>query len=172
MVGQRRHSRRCLALLARLKPSLGMYAVTGNHEYGLGKGPLARAREDIALRELPDVTLLQDQCVRPTVGGSMSTSLLICGADYLTGGYGLGDSQGPTGVGLLTDEARRDTLAILLIHEPPGPDSPLADSFHLAFAGHTHGGQIRVAAPGGLRPLHQEPDRRLSGVHPWGRGRW
>ena len=37
-----------------------------------------------------------------------------------------------------------DAFPILLIHEPPPPCSPLAERFSLAFAGHTHGGQLRV----------------------------
>ena len=45
MLGDRRRSAHCLELLARLRPPLGMFAVAGNHEYGLGKGPLARARD-------------------------------------------------------------------------------------------------------------------------------
>ena len=59
---------------------------------------------------------------------------------------------------------------ILLIHEPPPSDSPLAGRFPLAFAGHTHGGQLRIPTASGLRPLVSEQGEFLSGVYEWSGG--
>ncbi len=157
VLGESRHSARTLELLARLRPPLGMFAVTGNHEYGLGKGPLARARDSSDLWAEARVTLLRDTCTPlPDRDG---TRLVLCGADHLTGGFGL-------------DDRSAAGFPILLIHEPPMSDSPLAGRFPLAFAGHTHGGQLRIPTPSGLRPLVSEEGEFLSGVYEWGGGRW
>lgn len=150
----------CLKLLAQLEPRLGKYAVTGNHEYGISKSPLARLRQTAGLWKTAGVTLLSDSCVQlPEREGG---SVVLCGADYITGGFGLlGDEQA---------RLRADGFPILLIHEPPEADSALAGGFPLAFAGHTHGGQIRVIRKGNLVPFDDQGETHLSGVHPWGDG--
>ena len=96
MLGDRRRSARCLELLAELHPRLGMFAVTGNHEYGLGKGPLAAARDIRDLWDKAGATLLSDSCVAlPPRGGAR---LVLCGADYLTAGFGLFEGRGAIAV--------------------------------------------------------------------------
>jgi predicted MPP superfamily phosphohydrolase len=84
---------------------------------------------------------------------------VLCGADYVTGGFGLADPS-----------ARPGDFRILLIHDPHRVDDILKNSFSLAFAGHTHGGQLRVPAPSGLVPLTDQGSEFLGGVYPWGDG--
>jgi len=150
----------CLELLAQLEPRLGKYAVTGNHEHGISKSPFARLQRTAELWKSAGVTLLSDSCVQlPEREGGR---VVLCGADYITGGFGLsGDEQRRLHTG---------DFPILLIHEPPEADSALAGSFPLAFAGHTHGGQIRVMRRGNLVPFDDQGETYLSGVHPWGDG--
>lgn len=170
IIGQSEKSEACLALLGQLEPPLGMFAVTGNHEYGLSKGLGARACLAAPSYEGTRVVLLRDDCVElPPRSGSR---LVICGADYLTGGFGLIKQAEELGLtpGLTTLEAGTPAFPILLAHEPPSPDSPLAAIFPLAFAGHTHGGQLRFPGRHGLRPLHMPDAQFLTGLYPWGRG--
>lgn len=155
MLGKPLNSQTCLDLLRRLKPPLGKYAVTGNHEYGLSKAPFARPRATDHLWEQADITLLRDRCV--TLPPREGRAITLCGADHLTRGYGV-------------PQPSSGTFSVLLTHVPPSSDSALADHFSLAFAGHTHGGQLRLPGPSGLAPLYREDAGHLEGIHRWGQG--
>ena len=174
VLGDPCRSTRALKMLARLEPPLGMFAVTGNHEYGIGKGPLARPRDTSHLWGQAGITLLADRCV--SLPARKGRRVILCGADHLTGGFGLLDD---TGTHNWDDPPRLRSdggflagdFLVLLSHEPPPSDSPLARLFPLAFSGHTHGGQLRVPGPEGLAPIHREAGEYLAGVHTWGEGR-
>lgn len=159
ILGAPRSRKRCVALLTQLNPPYGIFAVPGNHEYGLSKNPFATVTPPLDWNT-EQITLLRDQCI--TVSKNRTEhgpTLRICGADYLTGGHSL-----------TAEDVQNAGFPLLLTHRPPEPDDPLGQLFSLAFAGHTHGGQIRLPSPRGLLPLHQETLPYLCGVHSWGRG--
>ena len=159
VLGSGRGARRCLELLAHLRPPLGMFAVTGNHEYGLSKNPFA-PRAQRAQWESAGIRLLKDECVSVNTGHEGSgPRLVVCGADYLTGGHRLRGEPPENG-----------DLALLLVHRPPSPGDSLEGRFAVAFAGHTHGGQIRIPSPWGKIRIHRDEYAQVEGVHPWGRG--
>jgi len=185
ILGDPERSATCLNMLSHLQPALGIFAVTGNHEYGISKGPLAHPRDTNDLWERAGITLLRDRCVAlPPRDGSR---VVLCGADYPSGGFGLLDGTqvqaAPSAVAPHASRAQAapETMAalevggegrfpILLIHEPPARGSPLARLFPLAFAGHTHGGQLRLPGRKGLAPLNKEEGEYLAGVYAWGEG--
>lgn len=156
---------RCLDILDRLNPRYGAFAVTGNHEYGLSKNPFAH-RPLLSGWEEAGIVLLKDSCRTLEVGSPRGDAkLFVCGADYITGGLPLLKtfphvSDSPDG-----------HLSLLLVHRPPEPSDPLGAHFDVAFAGHTHGGQIRLPTPWGWHTPHEVDSSVTEGVHSWGRGR-
>ena len=157
IVGAGRGGRRCVEILSELRPRLGMFAVSGNHEYGLSKNPFAH-RPQIPSWENSGIRMLRDECVAltPRTDGAR---LVVCGADYLTGGHRMRGDLPAAG-----------DVSLLLIHRPPVPGDGLEGRYTMAFAGHTHGGQIRVPTPWGKVRVHQEKLPYVEGIHRWGDG--
>ncbi|NLG66393.1 MAG: hypothetical protein GX536_01625 [Actinobacteria bacterium] len=149
----------CLRQLSRLRPPLGIFAVPGNHEYGLSKNPLRNARADRARDALGRVRFLRDECVLLR-GPKEGPMLAVCGADYITRGYGLLNGSAPI---------TADAFPLLITHRPPTGDDPLLENFPLVFAGHTHGGQIRMPTPWGMVALHREALPFTEGIHRFNR---
>ena len=149
---------RCVEILSQLRPRLGMFAVSGNHEYGLSKNPFAH-RPQIPEWEDSGIRMLRDECVAVTPAERGGARLVVCGADYLTGGHRMRGDLPADG-----------DVSLLLIHRPPIPGDGLEGRYTMAFAGHTHGGQIRVPTPWGKVRVHREKLPVVEGIHRWGDG--
>jgi predicted MPP superfamily phosphohydrolase len=116
-----------VAGLRRLSPPLGVWAVTGNHEYhggrGLGHGPL----------EAAGFNVLHDRWAEVRPG------LVLAGVDDLTSRHRAGRDSGAV---LRALAGRPAGAAVLLSHTPWQAEDAAKAGAALMLAAHTHGGQI------------------------------
>lgn len=128
--------------LSQLSAPLGVYAVTGNHDYSYGSEVLVKAMiEDSGL------TLLENEFVKVEVA---DTSLVIAGVSDI---WFEGDLN-ETLSGLHADEQ-----VLLLSHNPDAILEEVTSVADFIVSGHTHGGQIRLPFIGPVPPLPTELGR-------------
>lgn len=113
--------------LQRLRAPLGVWAVTGNHEFYAG---LARS---IALFENAGFSVLRDS------NKQVAPGLIIAGIDDLTARDSVADADHPTIHALAN---RPPGATILLSHSPLDADKAAGAGVGLMLSGHTHNGQI------------------------------
>ncbi len=125
--GNARHVKRLLPLLREFKAPLGVYAVTGNHEFYAG------LEESVKLFRDAGFTVLRDQNVEVRPG------LVLAGVDDLTARrqYGINHKA------LEKALAKRPPGAcVLLSHTPWEVEKAAQLGAQLMLSGHTHDGQI------------------------------
>jgi predicted MPP superfamily phosphohydrolase len=125
--GNVRHVETLLPTLQKLRSPLGVWAVTGNHEYYAG------LEESVNLIEAAGFHLLRDRWVEATPG------LIIAGVDDLTARDQFGQKTDAVGEALANRPAG---ATILLSHSPLECSRAAAAGVNLMLSGHTHAGQI------------------------------
>jgi uncharacterized protein len=121
-----------------------VYYVTGNHEawledFGIAKSSLIESG-----------AIFMDDVEAILVRGDNSIKLLgVSDPDFLTSDYVEGND-----VSKMTEQlakwSKDDSFKILLTHRPELFDLYVANNMNLIFAGHAHGGQIRMPFMGAL----------------------
>jgi predicted MPP superfamily phosphohydrolase len=113
--------------LSQLRAPMGVYAVTGNHEYYAG------AQGSVEFMETAGVTVLRDQSVQVVPG------LVLAGVDDLT----VRQRSGEGADAVERTLSKRPTGAVILIsHSPLQVERAAAAGAGLMLSGHTHAGQI------------------------------
>ena len=138
-----------LSSLENLHPSIGTYAILGNHDQGqyqsiFGKRILRPDLGDNITTTLSDLgirVLRNEHVIIPVVDESM----VLAGIDDIWTAHADIDAAFAN----LTPESP----LILLVHNPSIIDKPQSHAAHLIVAGHTHGGQIRLPWIGPIPPL-------------------
>jgi predicted MPP superfamily phosphohydrolase len=132
-----------------------VFAVLGNHDHGDSKAPLVRPIDPAFITEC-GVRLLINEVVSVRRGGAC---IQIGGVDDSTGGHD------DLPVVLAALDRRPNVLRLLLTHHAEVALQAAPGDFHMALAGDTHGGQIRVPFPGGSVPLSDLGARFVEGSH-------
>ncbi len=127
-----RHAARLLTPLRSVTAPLGVFAVLGNHDHWAGAAAVAEVLKQAG------VLLLTNRSHRLTP--PYHNTLLVGLDDHISGEP---DPAGP--------EWDETSATVLLVHQPSGLLDAGNRPFDLAFAGHTHGGQIVL--PGGFAPV-------------------
>jgi len=120
--------RESLPALKQLQAPLGVFAVTGNHEFYAGLDQSVKLMRDAGYR------VLRDSWAAPTPG------LVVAGVEDLTARRQFGFDNDPLPHTL--DGIPEGAAVILLSHTPWQVRQAAEAGVHLMFSGHTHGGQI------------------------------
>ena len=116
-----------LPVLKSLRAPLGVWAVTGNHEFYAGFD------RSVHLLEEAGYTVLRDRCAEIAPG------LVVAGVDDLTARRQFGRSDRPVEKALA---GRPPGAVVLLSHSPLQAGTAAAAGAGLMISGHTHDGQI------------------------------
>ncbi len=125
--GNAAHVERLVPRLRELRAPLGVWAVTGNHEYYAGLEQSVKLLEDAGFR------VLRDRAEEAAPG------LVIAGIDDLTARQQFGQEGRPMETTL---SARPPGATVLLSHTPWEAEKAAALGAGLMLSGHTHEGQI------------------------------
>lgn len=121
-----------------------VYYVSGNHEAWSGKFPLIKERLLAA-----GVRILDDTAVELPKGRSSIQIIGLADSDFLTSNYFEG-----TNISKIKEQLNRwstdESFKILLSHRPELFDLYCENNMDLVFAGHAHGGQVRIPFIGAL----------------------
>jgi hypothetical protein len=117
--------------LARLRAPLGVYSVTGNHEYYWGAADWLEKHRELGFVPLVNESRLLER------GGSR---LLVAGVPDESGGFFL-PGHAPDHAKAASGGAAAD-FRLLLAHRPDGVPAAERAGFDLQLSGHTHGGQF------------------------------
>jgi predicted MPP superfamily phosphohydrolase len=150
LVSRRRGERMLQEALARLRSRHGTYAIMGNHDVAKTRDPFSRPSELAALKEGRACLLEHGSATFEARGRAVQ----VAGADPRR----LRDPVAP-----LADPAT--DLRILLVHFPDAIWSLSPGDFHVILAGHLHGGQICLPAPGGRVRLQHLRAPLWEGLH-------
>ncbi|MFH1176752.1 MAG: metallophosphoesterase, partial [Acidobacteriota bacterium] len=126
--GDTRHAERLLPRLKTLQAPLGVWAVTGNHEFYAGLDRSIRLLEQAGFR------VLRDQAV------AVAPGLVLAGVDDLTARRQFGDRDQHAIECALSD--RPPGATVLLSHTPWQATTAATLGVSLMLSGHTHEGQI------------------------------
>lgn len=167
--------RPCLENLKKLKPTRGIYAVLGNHDYrnypifdqlvrfstgrhcGRERKEMTESLKD-ALRKAGIRLLLNENISVPVSEGGEEEAVLIGVDDPVTGRANF--NQAFQGI-------KNGALRLVLIHAPAAFPALSRRQIDIAFAGHTHGGQIRF--PGvGPHPYIRKIERIIDSTNRFG----
>jgi predicted MPP superfamily phosphohydrolase len=148
-------------------PRLGTFAVLGNHDYydytmwhrTVGR-LIKKWRSPAKKRDVsPMIQALEAagiHVLRNSTANFPEEKLHIVGIDY----PGIRDAD----LRQLVEEADKDQLVITLMHVPDKLDRLHKAGVHLAFGGHTHGGQVRIPFWGPLLTNSDLPRHEASGL--------
>jgi uncharacterized protein len=126
--------------LRSLRAKYGVFAVLGNHDVAVTRDPFSRPA-DLERLEGLGARLLEHEAAEVEVRGRV---VQLVGADPRRRHRGLGELAN-----------READFRILLVHFPDDVDRLPPGAYQLVLAGHLHGGQICLPAPGGkLRLAH------------------
>ena len=134
LVSRRRGEHTLRAVLAKLDSRYGTFAVLGNHDIAETRDPFSNAADLTGIERMEARLLEQDSAELEIRGRRVQ----LVGAD---------PRRRPEPVAQLADPSA--DLRILLTHFPDAVKGLPPGAFHLILAGHLHGGQICIPAPGG-----------------------